>query len=132
MVSCIVARVGAHSDIIEFANASKVPVINALSDDFHPLQAITDILTITENLELQKGCKLAWVGDANNVLHDLAMACCKLGIQVSIATPNAYPLRKDMLGLLSKVSAETKIKLEIGHDAQAAVKNADIIVTDTW
>ena len=97
MTSCLVARVGPHSDILSLSSSSTVPVINALSDLHHPLQALADILTIKEFFPShfaepqgsQGPIKLAWVGDANNVLHDLMIACAKSGITVSIATPKA-------------------------------------------
>lgn len=132
MVSCMVARVGPHSDVVELSKTSTVPVINALSDAFHPLQAVTDILTITENFPETRGLKVAWVGDANNVLYDLAIACAKFGVNVSIATPSIYPMRPDMLELARQSAGESGASIEITHDPYAAVKGANIIVTDTW
>ncbi|KAL7269122.1 ornithine carbamoyltransferase [Rhizina undulata] len=132
MTSCIVARVGPHSDIVALAEASSVPVINALSDAFHPLQAVTDILVIKENFPEVKGLKVAWVGDANNVLYDLAIACAKLGINVSIATPTQYPVSPDMLELARSAGDETGAVVETTHIPEEAVNNANVIVTDTW
>lgn len=132
MASCIVARVGPHSDIAELAKTSLVPVINALSDAFHPLQAVTDVLTITEHFHKPGGVKLAWVGDANNVLYDLAIACGKLGVNVSIATPSAYPVSNDMLELARQAGDQTGAVIETTHEPEMAVKGANIIVTDTW
>jgi len=132
MVSCMVARVGPHSDIAALSRASAVPVINALSDAFHPLQAVTDILTITESFPDLNGIKLAWVGDANNVLYDLAIACAKCGINVSIATPAIYPVPSDMLQLVRDAAHLSGSSVETTHEPEAAVKDADIIVTDTW
>ncbi|KAJ9149287.1 Ornithine carbamoyltransferase [Pleurostoma richardsiae] len=143
MTSCMVARVGPHSDITSLAEPSTVPVINALSNDFHPLQTIADFLTIHEafpsstaqgpSLGLE-GLKVAWVGDSNNVLFDLATACVKLGVDISVASPHGYGIPASMRErILSGGSwvhhpgklAETTIPEE-------AIKNADIIVTDTW
>ncbi|RPA79708.1 ornithine carbamoyltransferase [Ascobolus immersus RN42] len=140
MVSCMVARVGPHSDITGLADASSVPVINALSDSFHPFQAVTDLLTIQEQFppgESPLGGKkspvrIAWVGDANNVLYDLAIAAGKVGYDVAIATPKGYEVDPDMLELARKCADETGAKIEVGHSPEAAVKGADIIVTDTW
>lgn len=141
MVSCIFARVGAHSDITELAEHSSVPVINALSDDFHPLQAIADFLTIHEafpassanNLGLQ-GLKIAWVGDSNNVLFDLASACIKLGVNISVASPQGYgipdAMKKHILSAAEGVIGAGK--LEETTVPEEAVKDADILVTDTW
>lgn len=138
MVSCMVARVGAHSEVTGLADASSVPTINALSDSFHPFQAITDILTIQEHFPPGesplggKKVRIAWVGDANNVLYDLAIAAGKLGYDVAVATPKGYPVDPDMLELARSCADETGAKIEVGHSPEAAVKGADILVTDTW
>lgn len=132
MTSCIVARVGPHSDIQGLIKGSSVPIVNALCDTYHPLQAIADLITIHEAFNGQlKGLKVAWVGDANNVLHDLALACVKLGVNVSAATPKEYPVRKDIISQID-ASLTDGAKFETTHDPQVAVKNADIVVTDTW
>ncbi|KAI5918776.1 ornithine carbamoyltransferase [Camillea tinctor] len=143
MTSCMVARVGPHLEISQLAKASSVPVINALSNDFHPLQTIADFLTIHETFAAEgttggsiipPGLKIAWVGDANNVLFDLAIACLKLGVHISVATPRGYeiPLHmKDFIESNTKDS-ETPGLLTEHHIPEAAIKDADIIVTDTW
>jgi len=132
MTSCIVARVGPHSDIAGLAEASSVPVINALSADYHPLQAVTDILTISETFTKPEGIKVAWVGDANNVIYDLAMACAKLGIHVSIATPKEHPVSAAVLDPIVKEGKKYGAVIEAVHSPEAAVKDSNIIVTDTW
>ncbi|XXG97703.1 acetolactate synthase, regulatory subunit [Hypoxylon texense] len=143
MTSCMVARVGPHSDVTGLAKDSSVPVINALSNDFHPLQIIADFLTIHESIPkgsaetgsiVPKGLKVAWVGDANNVLFDFAIACMKLGVQISVATPRGYGIPKEMEDFITSQakSTETPGKLEQVHAPEEAVKDADIIVTDTW
>lgn len=132
MTSCIVARVGPHSDIQGLAKSSTVPIINALCEMFHPLQAITDIMTIKEHFKETKGLKLAWIGDANNVLHDLAIACAKSGINVSAATPSEYPIDLDIVEMVRRAGDETGAIFEVTNDPLQAVKNADILVTDTW
>lgn len=132
MTSCLVARVGPHSDIMNLAQNSSVPVINALSDAFHPLQAITDILTIRNFFPKHKSLKIAWVGDANNVLYDLAIACGKSGIHLSIATPSIYPVERAMIELARQAGDLTGAVIETTHEPEMAVKGANIIVTDTW
>ncbi|KAK7724164.1 ornithine carbamoyltransferase [Diaporthe eres] len=143
MVSAMVARVGPHSDITGLAKDSSVPVINALSDDFHPLQTIADFLTIHEafpssssgpaSLGLE-GLKVAWIGDSNNVLFDLASACVKLGVDISVASPAGYgipeSMKKHILSAAQGVSSPGKLS-ETTVPEEAA-KNADILVTDTW
>ncbi|KAH9898827.1 ornithine carbamoyltransferase [Xylariomycetidae sp. FL2044] len=165
MTSCMVARVGPHSDVVELARHSSVPVINALSDDFHPLQIIADFLTIHEAsssggenspadpnapprlLLLPPGLKVAWVGDANNVLFDLAIGCLKLGVDIAVAAPRGYGIPGPMAKFIRDQAppaaaaggsdngggggggAGTLTEYEVPEEA---VKDADFIVTDTW
>jgi ornithine carbamoyltransferase len=98
MVSMIVAWVNEHLNVEELAAGSSVPVINVLSSLYHPLQALADLLTIQETYPQGiKGLKFAWVGDATNVLYDLAIASVMLGVHVSAATPTKYPFDTDVL-----------------------------------
>lgn len=142
MVSCIVARVNGHSDVADLAKHSSVPVINALSDLYHPLQTIADFLTVHEafpttqtsnaaSLGLE-GMKIAWVGDANNVLYDLAIGAQKLGVEISVATPKGYEIPPFMREIINGSSPTGKPTLTETNVPEEAVKNADIIVTDTW
>lgn len=133
MTSCIVARVGSNSDIHGLVKSSSVPVINALCDTYHPLQAIADITTIKEAFgDKTQGLKLAWVGDANNVLHDLALACAKSGISVNIATPQDYPVDKPIVDQVKACGEETGATVKLTTDPKEAVSGANVIVTDTW
>ncbi|QDS76441.1 hypothetical protein FKW77_004494 [Venturia effusa] len=142
MVSAIVARVGPHADIAGLAKDSSVPVINALSDLYHPLQTIADFLTIHENFPASsinrglglEGLKIAWVGDANNVLFDLAIACIKLGVHISVAAPVGYQIPQHIKDLLSAAAANTPTPGKLSETAvpEEAIENADILVTDTW
>jgi ornithine carbamoyltransferase len=103
MVSMIVTRVNGHSIVEELAAGSSVPVINALSSLYHPLQALADLLIIQETYSQGiKGLKLAWVGDATNILYDLAIASVTLGVRVSAATPAKYPFDKDVLKIVKE------------------------------
>ncbi|KAI0018257.1 putative ornithine carbamoyl transferase [Xylariomycetidae sp. FL0641] len=148
MTSGLVARVGPHQDVVDLARWSQAPVINALSDDFHPLQAIADILTIfvrfksappgstTKTLPpgmiLPPDLKIAWVGDANNVLFDLAMACMTLGVQLNVATPKGYEIPHDKRVLIDSKKFGPKAILNETNVPEEAVKDADFIITDTW
>lgn len=132
MVSCIFARVNSHQDIQQLCEHSSVPIINSLCDTYHPLQAICDLLTIKENFADLKGLKLAWIGDSNNVINDLAIAAMKFGINVSIATPPGIEMAQHVIDEASKITAETGATLELTHDAKAASTNANILVTDTF
>lgn len=141
MVSGIIARVNAHSDVADLAKHSSVPVINALSDLFHPLQTIADFQTLSEafpsssstskddSLGLE-GMKIAWIGDSNNVLYDLALGASKLGVELSIATPKNYSLPPLIRDILQK--SNPAFKLTETHVPEEAIKNADVLVTDTW
>lgn len=130
MTSAIVARVGPHSEIQELVKHSRVPIINALCEKYHPTQAIADLITIKEAFGTLDGLKLSWVGDANNVLHDLAIACVKVGINVAVATPASHQLSREMLAEIESNSSAATV--EETTDPLEAVKDADIIVTDTW
>ncbi|KAK2625034.1 hypothetical protein QTJ16_005403 [Diplocarpon rosae] len=143
MTSCMVARVGPHSDVADLAKHSSVPVINALSEDYHPMQTIADLLTIHEafpstgaqasSLGLE-GLNISWVGDANNVLFDLAIGALKLGINISVAAPKGYeipPRMRDII-LSSTTGVSSPGKLSETNVPEEAIKDADILVTDTW
>jgi ornithine carbamoyltransferase len=141
MTAAIVARVGPHSDVADLAKHSAVPVINALSDLYHPLQIIADFLTVSEvypsssstSLGLE-GLKIAWIGDANNVLFDLAIGAAKLGVDIAVATPKGYEIPEEMRGVINHAAMTTPQagKLFETTVPEEAIKNADILVTDTW
>ncbi|KAF2479867.1 Aspartate/ornithine carbamoyltransferase [Neohortaea acidophila] len=145
MVSGIVARVNQHAEVADLAQHSSVPVINALSDLYHPMQTLADFLTIHEafptnqtmpstNLSLGlEGLKIAWVGDANNVLFDLAIGAAKLGVHVSVATPPGYGIPDTMRKTIAaSAPSQSPLSLTETNVPEEAVKDADIIVTDTW
>ncbi|KAL1887345.1 ornithine carbamoyltransferase [Sporothrix stenoceras] len=139
MTSCMVARVGPHSDVTGLAEHSSVPVINALSADFHPLQTIADFLTIHEAFPASnlsegslglEGRKVAWIGDSNNVLFDLAIGCFKMGVDIAVASPKGYGIPDRMRSLILSSGSNSKlIETTVPEDA---IKDADILVTDTW
>lgn len=140
MTAGIVARVGPHSDVAGLAEYSSVPVINALSDKYHPMQTVADYLTMYEvagksgkSLGLE-GLKVAWVGDANNVLFDLAIGAMKLGVNISVATPEGYGIPEDMRAIIKNAakSAPQPGTLTETTVPEDAVKGADVLVTDTW
>ncbi|KAL2160259.1 hypothetical protein VTH06DRAFT_1432 [Thermothelomyces fergusii] len=143
MTSCMVARVGAHKEVVDLAAYSSVPVINALSNDFHPLQTIADFQTIYEHFPSRgpsgsslglEGLKVAWVGDSNNVLFDLAIGCVKMGVDIAVASPPGYGI-PDAMRQLILAAGEGVAKpgrLTETQKPEEAVKDADILVTDTW
>ncbi|KAJ8608229.1 hypothetical protein MRB53_039760 [Persea americana] len=139
MVSGIVARVNGHSDVADLAKWSSVPVINALSDKFHPMQTVADFLTIKEAFAAEgvddlKGKKVSWVGDANNVLYDLSIGAAKLGVDVAVSTPKGYEVPQEMRDLINEAGSEAGLGFSLTetNSPEEALSDADIVVTDTW
>jgi len=131
-VNVIMARVYHHNDLIELADAAKVPVINGLSDLYHPCQILADLLTIHEAKGRLEGLKIAWIGDGNNVCNTMLVACGKLGIDVSVAVPRGYAPSKAALEAAQEDSRKSGSKIEIVHDPKRAVVRADVVATDTF
>ncbi|CEP64162.1 ornithine carbamoyltransferase LALA0_S10e03840g [Lachancea lanzarotensis] len=133
MVSCIFARVNKHSEIQQLVEHSQVPIINSLCDKFHPLQAVCDVLTIKEHLDYTKNkLKIAWIGDANNVINDMAIACLKMGMDVAISTPPGIEMDPEIINAGLEISKGNGTKLECTHNSKEAATNADVLVTDTF
>jgi ornithine carbamoyltransferase len=131
-VDCLVARVFSHLDVENLALYSKVPVINGLSDLYHPCQAMADLMTISEHKGRLAGLKLAWVGDGNNVFNDLLIACAKTGIFVAAAFPRGYEPSSFILGLAEAASSPNSPAFKITNEPKEAAVDADIIATDTF
>jgi ornithine carbamoyltransferase len=125
----IMARTFAHDTIVEFAHYATVPVINALSDWSHPCQAMADVMTIEEHLGALKGIKIAYIGDGNNVARSLAFVAAKLSMKLTLASPEGYDLDADSIQLANDTLAGC---VQTTRDPFAAVKDADVIYTDTW
>jgi ornithine carbamoyltransferase len=131
-VDLIMARVYAHSDIEKLAEYSSVPVINGLSDTFHPCQILADLLTIQEQKNTLNGLKVTWIGDGNNVCNDLVLGCSKLGVNVSIACPLGFEPNENVLNLAREEAAKSFTEITITDDPLKAVQNADVLATDTF
>ena len=131
-VDGIVARVVAHADIEEIAAASTVPVLNGLSDACHPMQALSDLLTMQEALGGLSGRKLAYLGDGNNVTHSLLLTCSAMGVSVSVASPQGYQPDPEVVNHARWLAATSGSKndIEITDDPFAAVREADAVYTD--
>lgn len=133
MADLIVARVFSHQDLAELARSSKVSVVNALSDLEHPCQALADLLTIWEIKGRLKGLILAYVGDGeNNVSHSLVLSCALLGINFKCASPKGYWMKKEIVKKAKQIAKSTGAKILETENPEQAVKNADIVYTDTW
>ncbi|MFP4029329.1 MAG: ornithine carbamoyltransferase [Candidatus Brocadiia bacterium] len=131
-VNCIAARVFSHSTIEELAEYSDIPVINALSDDTHPCQALADVMTIREEFPDRDDISLAYVGDANNVARSLGFACAKLGINYRIAAPEGYEFDAESAEAISTLATEGESDFEMTNSPEDAVANADVLYADTW
>ena len=132
MVDGILARVFAHEDVDILSKNSSIPVINALSDKYHPLQILADLLTIEEHKGKLAGLKLAWVGDGNNVCNSLLIGCAKMGINMSVATPKGYEPSEEIVELAKDIAEDNEVKIVISNDPISVVTNADVVVTDTF
>jgi len=129
----VLARVYDHDDITKLAKYSSVPIINALSDLHHPLQTLADLMALQQKFGNDlSGKTLAWVGDGNNVLHDLMFGSLKMGMNVQIATPTGYEPDADIMAKSEILAQENGVKLTTTTVADDAVNNADVVVTDTW
>lgn len=133
MANLIVARVFNHKDLEGLAINSNIPVINALSDLEHPCQALADLLTIREIKGKLEGLTLAYVGDGeNNVAHSLVLGCSILGINFKCAAPKGYWMNLEIVNKAKQLALTTGAKIIQTDKPQDAVKNADIVYTDTW
>ena len=131
-LDCIVARVYNHKDVQTLARYASVPVINGLSDSFHPCQILADLMTIQEHKKRLKGLQLAWLGDGDNVCNDLMLGCAKTGISMTAACPKGYEPLEEIVELAKTEGKKAGVDIAITADSASAVKDADIIATDTF
>ena len=125
-------RCFSHDDVAELAKYADVPVINALSDKHHPCQAAADLMTVLENFDNPSDIKVAWVGDGNNVLHDLMLACAMLGIDIHYAVPKGYEPDEDVVKRTNDLAKKNKSKVVHTDDPVEAVTDADVVYTDVF
>jgi ornithine carbamoyltransferase len=131
-VQGIVARVYEQRVLEEMAASANIPVINALSDKFHPCQALADFFTLEERFGSLRGFKLAYVGDGNNVCHSLIFLAARLGVHLRIATPANYAPAADVVSDAKRIARETRARIELLTDPDAAVDGAQAVYTDSW
>jgi ornithine carbamoyltransferase len=132
-VAAIVWRTYAQSDIETMAAFAGTPVVNALTDDFHPCQILADLLTIREHKGALAGLTMSYIGDgANNMAHSYLLGGATAGMHVRIATPGDYQPRADIIADAERIAAGTGGSVSVTSDAGEAASDADIIVTDTW
>src|SRR5215471_6926778 len=128
----IVARVYEQRVLEEMAATTEIPVVNALSDKFHPCQALADFFTLEEKFGNLKGLRLAYVGDGNNVCHSLMYLAARLGVNLRIATPENYAPDADVTADSKRVAKEIRAKIELFTDPREAVEDVQAVYTDSW
>ncbi|MBX2504927.1 ornithine carbamoyltransferase [Campylobacter jejuni] len=133
MVDFVMMRVNKHENLLEFARYSKAPVINALSELYHPTQVLGDLLTIKEWNKMQNGiAKVAFIGDSNNMCNSWLIAAAILGFEFSIAIPKNYKISPEIWEFAMKQALISGAKISLSHDKFEALKDKDVVITDTW
>ncbi|KAJ7401088.1 Ornithine carbamoyltransferase, mitochondrial [Pitangus sulphuratus] len=132
MTNAILARVYKHNDLDLMAKESTIPIINGLSDLYHPLQILADYLTLQEHYGGLKGLTITWIGDGNNVLHSIMTSAAKLGMHLRIATPKGFEPDQGITKITEQYSEEYGTKLLLTTDPLEAADSANVLVTDTW
>ncbi|WOI37156.1 ornithine carbamoyltransferase [Alteromonas sp. CI.11.F.A3] len=127
----IVARVFSHKTLEQFSTASKVPVVNALCDKYHPCQALADYLTVFERFGKTQGITMAYIGDGNNVTHSLLIAGALIGCNQVVVTPEGHECDAEIVAHAKKLAEQTGATIVESHDVSAA-NGADVIYADTW
>ncbi|HEY9576119.1 MAG TPA: ornithine carbamoyltransferase [Pseudobacillus sp.] len=128
----IMIRTHSHSRIEALAEAANIPVINGLTDLYHPCQALADLLTVYEIKGQFKGIKMVYVGDGNNVAHSLMIGSLMVGMDFTLSTPAGYEAAPQIIEIAKGISEQTGAKLEFVENPEEAVKGADFIYTDVW
>lgn len=133
MVDFVMMRVNKHETLLEFARYSKAPVINALSELYHPTQVLGDLLTIKEWNKMQNGiAKVAFIGDSNNMCNSWLIAAAILGFEFSIAIPKNYKISPEIWEFAMKQALISGAKISLSHDKFEVLKDKDVVITDTW
>jgi ornithine carbamoyltransferase len=130
--ACIVLRTFAQQHVEEVAEHARVPVINALTDDYHPCQVLADLLTIDEHFGGLSGRKLAYIGDGNNMANTLMIGAALTGMHMSVACPPGFEPLGNAVARANEIAAATGSVLVVERDPKSAVAGADVVVTDTW
>lgn len=131
-VDGIMARTFAHQTVVDLARYGSIPVINGLTDDLHPCQALADYFTLGEVFGDVRGRKLAYVGDGNNMAHSLMFGAAKVGMDVAIASPKGYEVKEHYASLVRQDAEAAGTKVLLTNDPAEAVKGASAVYTDVW
>lgn len=132
MLDGIMIRTYAHQDVLDLAEYANIPVINALTDLLHPCQVLADLMTAYEHKGKLEGLKLAYIGDGNNMAHSLMYGCAKAGLDCAIATPDNYQCDSEVVANAKDDFKKSGRELILTNDPVEAIKNADVVYTDTW
>ena len=128
----IMIRTFKQQDVVDLSVYGQIPIINGLTDDEHPCQVLADLQTIREKKGTLKGLKMAYIGDGNNMAHSLMHGATKTGMDISVATPSNYQCQSKFVNQAIEIAAQTGSKVTITQDPVLAIKDADVVVTDTW
>jgi ornithine carbamoyltransferase len=128
----IMIRTFKQADVDELAEHSDIPVINGLTDEFHPCQALADVMTIREQFGAVEGVRVVYLGDGNNVCHSLMVACSKLGMHFTAATPEGYEPSEEVVGWAQTAAQASGGSVATLRDPREAAEGADVLYTDVW
>ena len=131
-LSALAIRTFEQAKVEELARHASIPIINALTDDHHPCQALADVMTIGEEFGDFAGLRVAFIGDGNNVCHSLIQAAGHLGFTLAISTPEGYEPKPDIVSAARVNCTKNGGGIEVGHDVHSAVRGADAVYTDVW
>ncbi len=132
MLDGIMIRTYSHQDVLDLAKHADIPVINALTDLLHPCQVLADLMTAYEHKGKLKGLKLAYIGDGNNMAHSLMYGCAKAGLDCAVATPDSYQCDSEVVANAKDDFKKYGSELILTNDPKEAIKDADVVYTDTW
>lgn len=130
-VDCVIVRTFSHKAILQMAEYSSIPIINALSDLFHPCQVLADLMTLKEKFGQIKGINLVYIGDGNNVAHSWLIGAAKMGINITVVTPPTYKPKEEIVNCAKDISKGNSL-VELHEVPQEVVPKADVIYTDVW
>jgi ornithine carbamoyltransferase len=128
----VMIRTFSQADVDELAEHADIPVINGLTDEFHPCQALADVMTIRERFGSFEGVRVAYLGDGNNVCHSLMVACAKLGMHFTAATPEGYEPSEEVVGWAQVAAQTSGGSVALNRDPREAAEGADVLYTDVW
>lgn len=131
-IDAVMIRTFSHERVVELAEHATIPIINGLTDLYHPCQALADLLTIEEEKGKLQRVKMAYIGDGNNVAHSLMIAAAKTGMNLVVATPVGYEPKEEVVELAKKFAFESGGAIAVTNDPVEAVAGADVIYTDVW